>query len=90
MAMKRDRIGSLGIRWENIPPLTFNGTVLPEPDVKILVDENMPYAEALFGRLGAVQTVAGMAIPAPALAQAYALMVRLMTRGAGDLLAGSR
>lgn len=58
--------------------------------MKILVDENMPYAEALFGRLGDVQTVAGRAIPAPALALADALMVRSITRVDGALLDGSR
>lgn len=56
--------------------------------MKILVDENMPYAEALFGRLGDVQTVAGKAIPALALADA--LMVRSVTRVDGALLDGSR
>lgn len=58
--------------------------------MKILVDENMPYAEALFGRLGDVQAVAGRAIPAPALALADALMVRSVTRVDGALLDGSR
>ncbi|OZI14291.1 4-phosphoerythronate dehydrogenase [Sodalis-like symbiont of Philaenus spumarius] len=58
--------------------------------MKILVDENMPYAEVLFGRLGDVQTVAGRTIPTLALALADALMVRSVTRVDGALLDGSR
>lgn len=58
--------------------------------MKILVDENMPYAEDLFCCLGDVQTVAGKAISAPSLAQADALMVRSVTRVDGALLDGSQ
>lgn len=58
--------------------------------MKILVDENIPYAKVLFGRLGNVQAVAGQAIPASALEQADALVVRSVTRVNGALLDGSR
>lgn len=58
--------------------------------MKILVDENIPYAKALFGRLGEVQTIAGREIPMSALEQADALIVRSVTRVDGALLDGSR
>ena len=57
--------------------------------MKILVDENMPYAVELFGRLGNVQAVPGRPIPQEALADAGALMVRSVTKVNQALLAGS-
>jgi len=56
--------------------------------VKILVDENMPYAVELFSRLGTVQAVAGRPIPQEALNDADALMVRSVTKVNEALLAG--
>lgn len=44
--------------------------------MKILVDENMPYARELFSRLGDVQAIPGRPVPADALTDADALMVR--------------
>ncbi|VTN10630.1 Erythronate-4-phosphate dehydrogenase [Raoultella terrigena] len=48
--------------------------------MKILVDENMPYARELFSRLGEVRAVPGRPIPAEALTDADALMVRSVTK----------
>jgi erythronate-4-phosphate dehydrogenase len=56
--------------------------------VKILVDENMPYAVELFSRLGNVQAVPGRPIPQDALNDADALMVRSVTKVNEALLAG--
>lgn len=58
--------------------------------MKILVDENMPYAAELFSRTGDVQAVPGRPIPREALADADALMVRSVTKVNEALLAGSR
>ncbi len=44
--------------------------------MKILVDENMPYARELFSRLGEVNAVPGRPIPVEELNHADALMVR--------------
>lgn len=57
--------------------------------MKILVDENMPYAQALFSRLGEVQSVPGRPIPEVALTGADALMVRSVTKVNAGLLAGT-
>lgn len=57
--------------------------------MKILVDENMPYAQQLFSRLGEVNPVAGRQLSAVALAGADALMVRSVTKVNAGLLAGS-
>ncbi len=57
-----------------------------ETSVKILVDENMPYAVELFSRLGEVQAVPGRPIPIEALASADALMVRSVTKVNESLL----
>ncbi|WP_410014182.1 4-phosphoerythronate dehydrogenase PdxB [Sodalis sp. RH24] len=57
--------------------------------MKILVDENMPYAHELFSRLGEVVPVAGRQLSAAALAGADALMVRSVTQVNAGLLAGS-
>ena len=56
--------------------------------MKILVDENMPYAVELFSRLGNVQAVPGRPIPQDALNDAEALMVRSVTKVNESLLAG--
>jgi len=56
--------------------------------VKILVDENMPYARELFSRLGDVKAVAGRPIPVAELDDADALMVRSVTKVNEALLAG--
>lgn len=56
--------------------------------MKILVDENMPYAVELFSRLGTVQAVPGRPIPQDALHDADALMVRSVTKVNEALLAG--
>jgi erythronate-4-phosphate dehydrogenase len=58
--------------------------------VKILVDENMPYARELFSRLGEVKAVPGRPIPQSELDDAEALMVRSVTKVNRDLLAGKR
>jgi erythronate-4-phosphate dehydrogenase len=55
--------------------------------VKILVDENMPYARELFSRLGEVKAVPGRPIPVAELAGADALMVRSVTKVNETLLA---
>ncbi len=56
--------------------------------MKILVDENMPYAVELFSRLGTVQAVPGRPIPQDTLKDADALMVRSVTKVNESLLAG--
>ncbi|WP_437887125.1 4-phosphoerythronate dehydrogenase PdxB [Phytobacter sp. V91] len=48
--------------------------------MKILVDENMPYASDLFRRLGDVKAVPGRPIPVAELRDADALMVRSVTK----------
>jgi len=56
--------------------------------VKILVDENMPYARELFSRLGEVKAVPGRPIPVAELDGADALMVRSVTKVNASLLTG--
>ena len=56
--------------------------------MKILVDENMPYARELFSRLGEVTAVPGRPIPVEALTDADALMVRSVTKVNAGLLEG--
>jgi len=56
--------------------------------VKILVDENMPYARELFSRLGEVKAVPGRPIPVAELDDADALMVRSVTKVNASLLEG--
>jgi len=56
--------------------------------VKILVDENMPYARELFSRLGEVKAIPGRPIPLAELDEADALMVRSVTKVNETLLAG--
>ncbi|CDL82494.1 Erythronate-4-phosphate dehydrogenase [Xenorhabdus szentirmaii DSM 16338] len=57
--------------------------------VKILVDENMPYAEELFQQLGEVQAIPGRPVPEGVLAHADAFMVRSVTKVNEPLLQGS-
>ncbi|XTZ39612.1 4-phosphoerythronate dehydrogenase PdxB [Salmonella enterica] len=57
--------------------------------MKILVDENMPYARDLFRRLGEVTAVPGRPIPHAELADADALMVRSVTKVNEALLQGT-
>ncbi|MDE1473296.1 4-phosphoerythronate dehydrogenase PdxB [Xenorhabdus bovienii] len=57
--------------------------------MKILVDENMPYAEQLFQQLGEVQAIPGRPVPAGVLEQADAFMVRSVTKVNESLLKGS-
>lgn len=56
--------------------------------MKILVDENMPYARELFSRLGEVKAVPGRPIPVAELDDADALMVRSVTKVNESLLGG--
>ena len=56
--------------------------------MKILVDENMPYARELFSRLGEVKAVPGRPIPVAELDNADALMVRSVTKVNAALLEG--
>src|SRR5690606_28377406 len=67
-----------------------NGRPGLEKEVKILVDENMPYAVELFSRLGETLAVPGRPIPLEALADTDALMVRSVTKVNEALLAGTR
>nr|WP_113865063.1 4-phosphoerythronate dehydrogenase PdxB [Brenneria salicis]NMN91032.1 erythronate-4-phosphate dehydrogenase [Brenneria salicis ATCC 15712 = DSM 30166]RBP66528.1 4-phosphoerythronate dehydrogenase [Brenneria salicis ATCC 15712 = DSM 30166]RLM32023.1 erythronate-4-phosphate dehydrogenase [Brenneria salicis ATCC 15712 = DSM 30166] len=57
--------------------------------MKILVDENMPYARELFSRLGEVRAVPGRPLPVEALKGADALMVRSVTNVNAELLNGA-
>lgn len=54
--------------------------------MKILVDENMPYAQQLFSRLGNVKAVPGRPVPKAELIDADALMVRSITKVNSALL----
>ncbi len=56
--------------------------------VKILVDENMPYARELFSRTGEVIAVPGRPIPEAQLNDADGLMVRSVTQVNAALLGG--
>lgn len=56
--------------------------------MKILVDENMPYARELFSRTGDVVAVPGRPIPQVALEDADGLMVRSVTKVNAELLSG--
>ncbi|MCT2386587.1 4-phosphoerythronate dehydrogenase PdxB [Erwinia pyrifoliae] len=56
--------------------------------MKILVDENMPYARELFSRTGDVVTVPGRPIPQAQLDDADGLMVRSVTQVNAGLLSG--
>lgn len=54
--------------------------------VKILVDENIPYATKLFGRLGDVESIPGRKIQRDLLVNVKALMVRSVTKVNAELL----
>ncbi|WP_428943624.1 4-phosphoerythronate dehydrogenase PdxB [Pantoea sp. FN060301] len=56
--------------------------------MKILVDENMPYARELFSRTGTVVAVPGRPIPEAELENADGLMVRSVTKVNAALLEG--
>jgi len=56
--------------------------------VKILVDENMPYARELFSRTGDVVAVPGRPVPQTELDDADGLMVRSVTKVNAELLNG--
>ncbi|WP_426817804.1 4-phosphoerythronate dehydrogenase PdxB [Winslowiella sp. 2C04] len=56
--------------------------------MKILVDENMPYARELFSRTGDVVAVPGRPIPEAQLSDADGLMVRSVTKVNAELLNG--
>lgn len=56
--------------------------------MKILVDENMPYARELFSRTGTVVAVPGRPVPQEALDNADGLMVRSVTKVNAGLLSG--
>lgn len=56
--------------------------------MKILVDENMPYARELFSRTGTVVAVPGGPVPQEALDNADGLMVRSVTKVNAGLLSG--
>ena len=58
--------------------------------MKIVVDENMPYARELFSRLAEVVAAPGRTLSSGELASADGLMVRSVTRVNRQLLAGSR
>lgn len=57
--------------------------------MKVVVDENMPYARELFSRNADVIAVPGRPLPLEALHQADALMVRSVTPITAQLLAGT-
>ncbi len=54
--------------------------------MKILIDEAMPYANALFSQLGEVSTLAGRTISADDLVDVDALMIRSVTKVNRELL----
>ncbi|MEY1532194.1 4-phosphoerythronate dehydrogenase PdxB [Proteus mirabilis] len=56
--------------------------------MKILVDENMPYAQQLFCQLGEVKALPGRPLPIEELDDTDALMVRSITKVNASLLAG--
>ncbi|HOE96366.1 MAG TPA: hypothetical protein PK847_07240, partial [Candidatus Sumerlaeota bacterium] len=58
--------------------------------MRIVADENMPFAAEHFGRLGEVTLLAGRRITADDVRDADLLMVRSVTRVNRELLAGSR
>jgi len=75
------------IQWHAISQISCGK--LSQNAVKILVDENIPYAAELFSRFGDIQVVPGRPILRDALADAKALMVRSVTEVNAQLLAGS-
>jgi len=57
--------------------------------MKIIADENIPFAREAFGRLGEIVTVKGRAINRDTIRDAEALIVRSVTRVNADLLDGT-
>ena len=58
--------------------------------MRIVVDENIPYAVEAFGALGSVRCFAGRDLSADAVRDADVLLVRSVTRVDADLLRGSQ
>lgn len=58
--------------------------------MRIVVDENIPYAGQIFAQLGEVTTASGRALTAASVADADALVVRSVTRVNELLLAGGK
>lgn len=58
--------------------------------MKVIVDENIPFAAEAFGTLGEVRALAGRALTAAAVREAEALIVRSVTRVGPALLDGSQ
>ena len=54
--------------------------------MKIIVDENMPYAEELFSQLGEVILKPGRTLTADDLVDIDALMIRSVTKVNADLI----
>ncbi len=57
--------------------------------MRIVADENIPYVQEAFGRLGSVRTVAGRSMTGEDVADADVLLVRSVTRVDDALLGGS-
>ena len=57
--------------------------------MKILVDENMPYVEPLFGDLGDIIPVNGRTLTAEQVREADVLLVRSVTKVNAELLSGN-
>jgi len=57
--------------------------------MRIVADENIPYVQEAFGRLGSVRTVAGRSMTGDEVADADVLLVRSVTRVDDALLGGS-
>lgn len=84
-------IGFPLMAWQNGFPVIYRASsILLEHKVKIVVDENMPYAKPLFQRMGVVETVPGRPIPQSALVDADALMVRSVTTVNTELLQNTK
>ncbi|UCE18257.1 MAG: 4-phosphoerythronate dehydrogenase [Gemmatimonadota bacterium] len=60
-----------------------------EEPLRIVADENIPYAEQVFGRIGRVTTLSGRHIRRGSIRDADILLVRSITRVDGALLEGS-
>ena len=58
--------------------------------MKIVADENIPFVEQIFGRLGEVATYAGREIDSSSVKEANILLLRSVTRVDENLLGGSK
>ena len=58
--------------------------------MKIVADENIPYAAECFGSVGQVQLLSGRSMTAEAVREADAVLVRSITKVGAELLKGSR